>query len=273
MNAMQEDPSIPPRVSVILPVHDASAFLREAVDSIVRQDFADWHLVAIDDGSTDASLEILRSYDDPRITVVELGRNLGLPAALNVGLDMAEGEFVARMDADDVSLPERLSQQLEFMREHPEVGISGAAMVSFGVDSEEAHLPVTPGDDVRHLLLRENVINHPTAIMRTRALRVHGLRYQESLRGAQDYDLWVRAAGQFPIGNVNTPLVRYRIHPGQDTARHRNRQRAEALRVQWSMLTSSGVMARYGRRNVCIGYGHLLRHAAAWLVFSILPGH
>src|ERR1700749_735753 len=104
-----------PRVTVLIPVYNASTYLLEAVHSVLAGSFRDLELLAINDGSTDKSVDILRSIDDPRLRIVENPKNLGVAATLNRGLDLAEGEFIARMDSDDISAPDRLARQVAFM--------------------------------------------------------------------------------------------------------------------------------------------------------------
>jgi glycosyltransferase involved in cell wall biosynthesis len=119
-----------PKVTVLLPVYNSAPFLRQAVDSILAQTRGDFELLAIDDGSTDASLEILHSYHDPRLRIIQHPRNLGLVASLNEGLDLAHGEYVARMDADDAMVPERLAEQSAFLDARPDIAVV-AAFVEF----------------------------------------------------------------------------------------------------------------------------------------------
>jgi len=114
-----------PQLTVLMPVYNGGPFLRSAIESILNQDFSDFDFLIIDDGSTDGSHEIAASYADPRIRLESNGRNLGLIATLNRGLDLARGTYVARMDADDIAFPDRLSKQLTFMEAHPEIGLCG----------------------------------------------------------------------------------------------------------------------------------------------------
>jgi len=117
---------VEPKVTVLMPVYNGERYLNEAVDSILGQTFTDFEFLIIDDASTDKTPEILRSYDDPRIRVVTNEENLGLSKSLNKGLALARGEFIARMDADDVSYPYRLQVQHEFMTQHPGAGVIGS---------------------------------------------------------------------------------------------------------------------------------------------------
>ena len=198
-----------PRVTVLLPVFNGAATLRDAVNSVLAQTFMDFELLVVDDASTDESGAVLASYADKRLRVIRNPRNLGLPATLNRGLDMACGEYVARMDADDLCLPTRLEKQIAFMDARPEVGISGTGARAFG----EASFPLEQPEDDAHIkakLLFDSAINHPTAIFRKALLDAHGLRYP-LLPHFEDYLLWQKTARVLPLANLSEELLRYRV--------------------------------------------------------------
>jgi len=114
-----------PKVTVLMPVYNAEKYLKEAIGSILGQSFSDFEFLIINDGSTDSSVKIIKSYDDPRIRFIANEKNLGVIPTLNKGFALAQGEFIARMDADDISLPKRLELQADFMDKHPEAGAIG----------------------------------------------------------------------------------------------------------------------------------------------------
>lgn len=214
-----------PRVTVLMPVHNAAAHVAEAASSILTGSFRNFELLAIDDGSTDGSAAILRTFSDTRLRIVANPTNLGLIATLNHGIELAEGEFIARMDADDVSMPERLARQVEFMERNPEIGLSGTWAQRFGVGHGEAiQVPLRPVD-IRVQLFAYNVICHPTVIFRRHLFLKHGLRFSPDARHAEDFDLWIRAAEWFPLANISMVGLRYRVHPNQVTSRHEAGQR------------------------------------------------
>ena len=198
-----------PRVTVLMPVYNAEAYLREAISSILGQSFRDFEFLIIDDGSTDGSAEIIRSYSDPRIRFVQNVQNLRLTATLNKGLEMTRGEYIARMDADDISLPERLAKQVAFLDTHPAVGIVGVWARAFG----DAHFKIPHPADPEHIrakLLFDSALVHPAVLMRRSHLDKHSLRYQP-MGHFEDYELWQRAAGLFPIANIAEYLFLYRV--------------------------------------------------------------
>src|ERR1700761_935396 len=201
-------------VSVVMPVYNAERFLREAVESILAQSFEEFELIAIDDGSTDGSAEVLDSYarGDARLRVMRR-EHAGLPATLNAGCALAQGKYIARMDADDIALPARFERQIEFLETHPRVAVLGTQLEQILEDG--AHLGVS-NHPLEHAEITANMqkfccIHHPTVMMRATALRTLG-GYREAFHGAEDHDLWLRAAEQFELANLPEILLRYRLH-------------------------------------------------------------
>ena len=227
-NPMKISDKSQPLVSVIMPVYNAERYLGEAVESILSQTFADFELIAIDDCSTDGSLAILKSFaeKDKRVLVLENERNLGVTPTLNRGLAIAHGELIARMDAVDVSLPERLEKQAAFLEAHPEIGlVSGDAVA---IDAEGCAIPEAfalirePGY-IKWLLHFTCPITHP-AVMGRKALFEQAGGYDPALRYAQDYDLWQRMSHFTHITNIPDTLVGRRVHSQSIGAAHRGEQ-------------------------------------------------
>jgi glycosyltransferase involved in cell wall biosynthesis len=217
-----------PAVTVLMSVHDGAAYLKEAVDSVLGQTFRDFELVVVDDGSTDATPGLLAAYADPRLRVVRQ-ENRGLAAALNRGLDLARGRYVARMDADDVCLPGRLARQVAFLDSHPEVDVLGAWVETFGERAGDVWRYPPDAASIRCRLLFENVLAHPSVVMRRAALEREGLRYDPDFRYGQDYELWQRAGGRLTFANLQEVLVRLRIREGAPERAARRRERARLL--------------------------------------------
>jgi glycosyltransferase involved in cell wall biosynthesis len=205
-----------PLVTVLISAHNDLRFLPEAVESIFAQTFDDYEFLIIDDGSTDGTRAYLDSLRDPRVRVLRNLTNVGLTPSLNRGLDAAAGEFVARIDADDVALPQRLARQVEFLRAHPEVAVCGSARDM--VDergSFVAHAPAAEDDlCIRWKCLLGNPFAHPTVMFRLDLLDEHGLRYDERCRTAQDYELWTRLLAMTRGANLREPLMKYRLREG-----------------------------------------------------------
>lgn len=203
-----------PRVSVLLSVYNGELFLREAIESILNQAFTDFEFIIIDDSSSDNSREIIESYKDERIVLLVNVSNQGLASSLNTGIIKAQGEYIARMDADDISLRERLEKQVAFMDKHREIGLCGSWIKYFG---EENLVLEFPPDDatIRCKLLFENNIAHPSVMLRKDLLLKHNLSYNPAYTNAQDYELWRRCSHYLSLANLSEVLLLYRLHSEQ----------------------------------------------------------
>jgi len=203
-----------PLVSVILPFFNNAATLGAAIRSILRQSVPDFELILVDDGSEDGSLAVARRFRDPRIRLLRNERNRGQSYARNRGLDAMRGRFVAPMDGDDVSRRRRLEWTLEHLRTHPEIGVCGGRALYRGWGGPPFIGRVPWGEDmVRAYLLFGMPAPHDTLLFRTEVLREHGLRYDEQLSAAVDYDLYDRCAKRTGVDNVRRVLAEYRFNP------------------------------------------------------------
>jgi len=203
-----------PVISVILPVYNGEEFLQDAIDSILNQSFLDFELVIIDDGSKDRSLEIINSYTDPRIKLVQNVSNLGLVGALNSGISVAKGRYLARQDADDLSHKDRLKLQYLSMEELG-ADICGTAWAQMNPDGSILSVKEIPlSEDTIFACLATTVpFPHGSVMMRSSFIKKHQLKY-ETIQIAEDYYLWIRFA-QFGglFSNINKCLYFYRLHP------------------------------------------------------------
>ncbi len=205
------DSSREPLVSVVMAVHNGALWLSQAMESITRQTFSDYECIIIDDGSADGTLQIATSYASDRITVFKNSSNLGLAASLSLGMQLARGRYLVRMDADDVCLPTRFERQVAFMEANPQIAASGCWVETIGACSEIWRYPVDH-EVIRCELLFGPVLAHPAMILRREAFLTAGLSYDESFRFAQDYDLWERAAKKLRLANLPEVLLQYRIY-------------------------------------------------------------
>jgi hypothetical protein len=214
-----------PQINVVMSVYNGEKYLREAVDSILAQTFRDFEFIIIDDGSTDGTPAILESYDDSRIGLVHNQENIGLTRSLNKGLALAQGKYVARMDADDVAMPHRFEKQVAFLEKYPGIGILGSSCQMIDTNGREQGLYQVPTSDlqIRWTSLLANPFWHPTVMMRRDVLIQNGLSYDEAFRTTQDYDLWMRMLKYTRGANLGEPLIRYRLYQGI-TSTHRETQ-------------------------------------------------
>jgi glycosyltransferase involved in cell wall biosynthesis len=217
-----------PVVSVLMPVYNAERYIDEAVRSVLQQTFSNFEFVIIDDGSTDRSGALLSALaaGDSRIRLFSRP-NTGYLRALNEGLGHCSGEFVARMDADDVSLPDRFERQIGYLREHPECLAVGSSMLRIDADGDpicEEPMPAEHEEIVACLLQGAGALPHPSAMIRREALVAVG-GYREAYYGAEDHDLWLRLAERGRLANLPEPLIKCRIHPENFTFVHEDRTR------------------------------------------------
>jgi glycosyltransferase involved in cell wall biosynthesis len=201
-----------PVVSVILPVYNGEKYLRLAVDSILAQSLFEWELVIIDDGSTDTSPKILESYTDPRIKVFTNSQNMGVAKSLNRAIELSKGKYIARMDSDDIALPNRLTQQIAFLESHPDISICGGSIICIGTSSAVVKYAKTH-TEIRAQCLFNTPFAHPVVCWRKADFERHNLRYQETPPTAEDYELWERATRVLTAANLAAPLIKYRIDP------------------------------------------------------------
>ena len=207
--------SAAPRISVVLPVRDGAAFLEQALESVLSQTLCELELIVVDDGSTDRTPEILAraAVRDRRVRVLP-GRSGGVVPALNEGCAAAAAPFIARLDADDVALPERLDQQVAVLDGHPEVGLVGGAYFAIDVRGGRRATFRLPAHDaaLRARLAKYNVFAHPAVAFRRDAFeQAGGYRLAE----AEDYDLWLRISEHWQLAAVPEPVLEYRYHHGQ----------------------------------------------------------
>lgn len=229
------------RVTVLMPVYNGERYLREAIDSILQQTFTDFEFLIIDDGSTDGSVTAIQEFCDSRIRLVHNGVNLGLAASLNKGIGLAHGEYVARMDCDDVSLPERLALQVAFMEAHSEIGICGTWVELIGEPSGQIWRCPTDPDAVKCSHLFGPVLAHPAVMIRRELISENKLLYDSSCMHAEDFDLWVRASEYTSIANIGKVLLCYRLHPQQVGQRHNEEQIASGDKIRLAQLCKLGV--------------------------------
>jgi glycosyltransferase involved in cell wall biosynthesis len=219
-----------PLVSVVLPVFNAAEFVEEALESILNQTYKNLQIIIIDDGSTDGSAEIVRKFNDSRIQLHKHPTNQGLISTLNEGFELAQGNYIARMDADDVALATRIEKQVRYMENNPHIGLLGSWTENFGAQRGIAKYPVNPEENDWQMLYRSS-FSHPSAMLRTEVLKQHQLRFDEEFLHAEDYEFATRLSLYTRLSNLPEVLLKYRVHAHSVSSRYREIQHYNTLRI------------------------------------------
>ena len=232
-----------------MPVHNTASYLHEAMDSMLAQTFADFELIVLNDCSPDNAEEILDSYNDPRIVRYKGEKNVGLANVLNIGIGMARGKYIARMDSDDISLPNRLQVQVDFLETHSEIDLVSVGMQLFGV-KEDIWIREQDPEKVKINALFHSPVLHASSVWQKDSFEKHGLRFRQEMVPAEDYDLWTRALLKgLKLVNLPEVLYKYRLHSSQATMQtgkttSKSREVQEAyLRVTLPSLSEKNVEA------------------------------
>lgn len=207
-----------PKVTVFIPVYNRENYIGEAIESILAQTFSDFEILLVDDGSSDRSVDKIHSYTDPRIRLVCNGENLGIPKTRNKGVNLARGQYMAMLDSDDRAFPDRLEKQIAFLDTHPEYAQIGSwcrMMDAQGHVLNKIKRQPTLPDDIHAQMLFRCAISNRSIMARTTILQEYG--YRNDFPRCQDYELHVRLAKTYKLGNIPECLVYGRIHPEQIT--------------------------------------------------------
>jgi hypothetical protein len=229
-----------PLVSVLMSVYNGDQFLCEAIESILGQSLRDLELIVVNDGSTDATARMLDEYQhkDPRVRVFNQ-ENIGYIESLNRGAGFARGRYIAPMDADDISLWDRLALLVSVLEKHRELGVLGGAMEvinASGTKIDTCYFP-TEHDEIRSDLVRGRCpMAHPAVVMRTQAFLLVG-GYRKVVVHAEDYDLWLRISDRFRLANLDTVVYKYRRHSQQASVRKLRQQKLSALAARAAALS------------------------------------
>jgi len=255
-----------PLISVVMSVYNEEKYIRESLESILNQTVGDFEIVIFDDCSTDRTAEIIHeiaredaqnlsdegvaeSQDESdvsgqlygsRIRLFVNDTNNGLTVNLNRGLKLARGKYIARMDGDDISLPERFEKQIEYLEKHPDTYLVSCQTETFGAENMVWRMEATP-EVLRVMMFVRPVLAHPGFMMRSELIN-EGLLYDESYRSAQDYNLAARVAAVHNIGVVSPVLLRYRAHASQVSSKSGGKQFANADRVREMLLSDIGIL-------------------------------
>ena len=207
-----------PKITVVMPVYNSEKYLDTAIKSILNQTFTNFEFIIVDDASTDSSVEIINSYQDQRIKLIQNNVNQGIPISRNKSLAASSGEYIAILDSDDYAYPSRLAEQLEFMENNPDFGMVGSwveLMDENGDLTGEVWNEEEPDQKIPCRLLFHNYFAHSAVFLRRSALNaveINGEFYRKDYPNAQDYDLWVRISKKFKVWNLPKVLIKYRVH-------------------------------------------------------------
>lgn len=201
-----------PKISVIMPVWNGAKYLRAAIDSILHQTFSDFEFIIINDGSTDDSLKIINNYHDPRIVLLNQD-NQGVTKTLNNGLRIAKGEYIARMDADDISEPDRFAKQAAFLEANLAIALCGSRAKAIDKDGKflkNFDYPPLTHQDIEKYFIFHNPFIHSSVMFRKAIIETIG-NYDETIPRAQDYEFWSRIIPKLQTANLPDYLLKYRI--------------------------------------------------------------
>lgn len=240
----------------MLSVFNGRPFLEEAVRSILGQTYKDFELIIIDDASSDGSTEDLARFakQDPRIILLHNPENLGLTKSLKRGLQEARGEFIARQDADDVSLPLRLEKQVAALDASPELALLGSGLFEMESSGRKGAVSLQPSlaSVIKRKMLFDNAFFHSSVIWRNEVFQNNGLTYDDKLRYGQDYDLFSRAVWRVGAANLPEPLIMFRMHAGQVSKQRVEDQQSLADAVAWRNFLAFGLGKDFQQKDVAL---------------------
>ena len=239
-----------PQVTILMPVYNTAPYLREAVNSVLAQTFTDYELIILDDYTPDESPTILDSYTDERIVRYRGPKNVGLANVLNVGMEMARGKYVARMDSDDISLPNRLQVQYDYLEHHPEFDLVSVAMQQFGADNKLMQYDNST-EDIKFNALFFSPILHASSMWRRE--RFAALRFEQAYVPAEDYRMWTKAlVAGVTMRNIPQVLYMYRIFEGlaKDVSKVEQKLKKEYLQTIFPSISDNQLDAWCNLREI-----------------------
>ena len=250
-------------VSIILPVYNGASYLENAIVSVLNQTYRNFELIIIDDASTDHSLQIVEYYrrQDTRILAIRSSMRRGVAKTLNIGLRAAGGDFIARIDADDLWLPEKLEQQVKVFNSDPELLLLGTAKILIDQNGDviygKSDWPVYSYGDIRNNILKKNLFSHSSVMFRKSVLTVAGY-YNEDYKNSEDYEYWIRIITRGKTEILRESLVQYRLHPEMISWQKRRQQKFFVIKAKWMGFSLLGFQPGY--------LPYLARDVYEWMV-------
>ena len=232
------------KISVIMPVYNSEKYLVQSIDSILNQTYEDFEFIIIDDGSTDNSLSIINSYKDNRIKVITNKNNIGISQSLNIGILNSSGDYIVRMDSDDISLLNRFEKQLGFMESNSGVSICGCNMyiIKDSKKVSETKYCLDSSEIKTDMLFGRTPFAHPTIMMRSSFVHSCSLKYNNSAIYAEDLELYCNYCHQAKYANINKCLHIYRIHNDSVSVKYKETQKSNAKLIIKRFLKSEGLI-------------------------------
>ena len=220
--------------------YNSEKYVAEAIESILNQTFKDFEFIIVNDGSTDKTVEIIKKYakSDERIKFIDNKKNAGIVAALNQGLDFCHGEYIARMDSDDISLPERFAKQVKYMDKHPECGACSTWAEMFGPNiKKDRILKYMPTVKLLDFVIYGDKVLNPGSIIRRSVLVDNNIKYNSKYKYAEDYAFWIEICKHAEIHNLQEILLKYRWHDGNVSVTHRKTQYENTENIRKDLLS------------------------------------
>ncbi len=275
------NPNEYPLVSIIMPVYNAKKYLQESIESIINQTYTNFEFIIIDDGSKDGSLDIISSYalNDMRIKFFKNTGKKGCYGARNFGINKASGKYIAVMDADDISLPERLEYQIKYMEANQDIGVCGTWFKEFGASSKIIRT-CSNHNDINATMFFRCPIGHPTAIIRTKILNKNNLKYNDNYLYSQDYNFFSKIIKYTRFANIPQVLLLYRVHNSQISTSKKYIQQKLAFKTSLKLLFDFYTNKTLSKKNINVHkviLGCSKKHLVAMNEFTdwcyILWGH
>ncbi|MDP2365901.1 MAG: glycosyltransferase [Ignavibacteria bacterium] len=238
-----------PKVSVLMPVFNGEKYLKKAIESVLCQTYTDFEFIIIDDGSTDNSLGIIQLFNDTRIKTFKNQSNCGIIDTLNFGLELIRGKYIARMDCDDISLPDRLQRQITYLEEHPDVGVVGCHVEIVDSQLKPIANPPRPiyNNHLKWRLIYDCPLMHPSVVFRKELITKYG-GYSKQFIHAEDFELWARLVDKTNFYQLNATLLLLRKHEENIGTVHYELQKRTHLEIVESNIES--LLCGYGKINV-----------------------
>ncbi len=237
-------------VSVIMSVYNAEKYLRDTLESICSQTYPHIELIIVDDASTDSSLEIIQEFSERlNVNIIKHSKNMKLAFSLNEAIELSKGDFLARMDADDIMPPDRIKIQVEYLNSHPKITVVGGQAVKIGMESSRLSYPLTH-EEIKAQLLFENALAHPAVMVRKNIL----YKYDTNCLAGQDYDLWSKLIWKVEFANVSDIVLNYNVHDKQTRFVLNTYQLESANKARINMLNHINSNYTDEKINVFLGF-------------------